>query len=88
MCGHDHNKQFIRMNILNKELPLIVCGTGGKVYEDMNFLDCLDENSSLEFISNNLGFAFIRAYKTKLDITFLNDKNIKEYNFKLFKKKI
>ena len=88
MCGHDHNKQYIRMNILNKELPLIVCGTGGKVYEDMNFLDCLDENSSLEFISNNLGFAFIRAYKTKLDITFLNDKNIKEYNFKVDKKKI
>ena len=56
--------------------------------KDMNFLDCLDENSSLEFISNNLGFAFIRAYKTKLDITFLNDKNIKEYNFKVDKKKI
>ena len=34
MCGHDHNKQFIRMNILNKELPLIVAQTDvGKTVE-------------------------------------------------------
>ena len=39
MCGHDHNKQMIHMKMKNeKTLPLIVCGTGGKVYGDkINF---------------------------------------------------
>ena len=53
MCGHDHNKQVIMMNIMDNQIPLIVCGTGGKVYDDINDIDCLDEKSSLEFFSNN-----------------------------------
>ena len=85
MCGHDHNKQLIKMNINNKQLPLIVCGTGGKVYDDMNYLDCLDEESSLEFLSNNLGYGFIRASKKKLDVTFFNEKNVSEFNFEIHK---
>ena len=36
MCGHDHNKQVIMLDIMNNKLPLIVCGTGGKVYNDIN----------------------------------------------------
>ena len=88
MCGHDHNKQLIMMDIMNNQLPLIVCGTGGKVYDDVNDLDCLDEKSSLEFFSNNLGYAFIRAFKKKLDITFLNEENVQEFNFEINKKKI
>ena len=88
MCGHDHNKQLIMMDIMNNPLPLIVCGTGGKVYDDINDLDCLDEKSSLEFFSNNLGYAFIRAFKKKLDITFLNEENVQEFNFEINKKKI
>ena len=80
MCGHDHNKQLITMEIMNNTLPLIVCGTGGKVYDDVNHLDCLDEKSSLEFFSNNLGYGFIKAYKTKLEVTFLNEENIEEFN--------
>ena len=39
MCGHDHNKQLIMMDIMNNQLPLIVCGTGGKVYDDINDLE-------------------------------------------------
>ena len=85
MCGHDHNKQFITMDIMDHKLPLIVCGTGGKVYDDMNYLDCLDEESSLEFLSNNLGYGYIRALKTKLDITFLNEKNEPEFNIDIRK---
>ena len=54
MCGHDHNKQLIMMEIENNNLPLIVCGTGGKVYDDINYLDCLDKKSELEFFSNKI----------------------------------
>ena len=86
MCGHDHNKQLINMEIMNDTLPLIVCGTGGKVYHDETYLDCLDERSSLEFYSNNLGYAFIRAFKGKLVVTFLNEKNIQEFNYEIKKK--
>ena len=34
MCGHDHNKQLMDLTIDGKQLTLIVCGTGGKVYDD------------------------------------------------------
>ena len=35
MCGHDHNKQYLEIGLsLNKKkfkIPLVVCGTGGKI---------------------------------------------------------
>ena len=85
MCGHDHNKQLIMMEIENNNLPLIVCGTGGKVYDDINYLDCLDKKSELEFFSNNLGYGFIQASPNTLEITFLDEKNRKEINFEIKK---
>tara|TARA_B100000575_G_scaffold288771_1_gene289360 strand:- start:196 stop:1053 length:858 start_codon:yes stop_codon:yes gene_type:complete len=86
MCGHDHNKQLINMKMQNnKILPLIVCGTGGKVYDDTINLNCLDEKCDLEFYSNNLGYAFIRAYKSKLVVTFLNEENIEEFTYEIKK---
>ena len=85
MCGHDHNKQLITMEIMNNTLPLIVCGTGGKVYDDKINLSCLDKNSSLEFFSNNLGYGYIKAFQKKLEVTFLNEENIEEFNFSINK---
>tara|TARA_B100000214_G_C23967566_1_gene628522 strand:- start:222 stop:1076 length:855 start_codon:yes stop_codon:yes gene_type:complete len=85
MCGHDHNKQLITMEIMNNTLPLIVCGTGGKVYDDKINLNCLDKNSSLEFFSNNLGYGYIKAFQKKLEVTFLNEENIEEFNFSINK---
>lgn len=85
MCGHDHNKQLITMEIMNNTLPLIVCGTGGKVYDDKINLNCLDKNSNLEFFSNNLGYGYIKAFQKKLEVTFLNEENIEEFNFSINK---
>ena len=85
MCGHDHNKQLITMEMVNNNLPLIVCGTGGKVYDDSINFDCLDETCELEFYSNNLGYAFIQAFKTKLVVTFLDEMNIEEFNYEIKK---
>ena len=73
------------MEIENNNLPLIVCGTGGKVYDDINYLDCLDKKSELEFFSNNLGYGFIQASPNTLEITFLDEKNRKEINFEIKK---
>ena len=84
-CGHDHNKQLINMKMNDKTLPLIVCGTGGKVYEDSIDFNYLDDKCELEFYSNNLGYAFIRAFKTKLKISFLNEENIEEFHYEINK---
>ena len=58
MCGHDHNKQVINLNMHNKDLTLVVCGTGGKVYGDMNDYKGLNNDSDLIFCSNNLGYVY------------------------------
>jgi tartrate-resistant acid phosphatase type 5 len=88
VCGHDHNKQLINMEIEGSILPLIVCGTGGKVYHDYINLNRLDDKCELEFYSNNLGYAFIRAFKTKLELTFLNEENIEEFNYEIKKSRL
>jgi tartrate-resistant acid phosphatase type 5 len=88
VCGHDHNKQLINMEIEDSILPLIVCGTGGKVYHDYINFNRLDDKCELEFYSNNLGYAFIRAFKTKLELTFLNEKNIEEFNYEIKKSRL
>ena len=88
VCGHDHNKQLINMEIEDSILPLIVCGTGGKVYHDYINFNRLDDKCELEFYSNNLGYAFIRAFKTKLELTFLNEENIEEFNYEIKKSRL
>tara|TARA_Y100000817_G_C16838670_1_gene536977 strand:- start:290 stop:1144 length:855 start_codon:yes stop_codon:yes gene_type:complete len=81
MCGHDHNKQIIRMDIDNKDVFLIVCGTGGKVYDDDINIDCVRSDSELEFLSNNLGFGYLKAFQKKLEIIFLDKNNVEELNY-------
>tara|TARA_B100002051_G_C16671213_1_gene604624 strand:- start:14 stop:874 length:861 start_codon:yes stop_codon:yes gene_type:complete len=86
MCGHDHNKQVINFQINDKKVLLIVCGTGGKIYDDgFNNYNNLDENSDLEFCSNNLGYGICKANKHNLLFTFLNENNDIEFNYKLKK---
>jgi tartrate-resistant acid phosphatase type 5 len=87
MCGHDHNKQLINLQIGNKKVLLVVCGTGGKMYDDnFNNYDNLDENSDLEFCSNNLGYGTCKATKQKLHFTFYNEHNDFEFNYDYSKK--
>lgn len=86
MCGHDHNKQVINLKINDKNVLLIVCGTGGKVYDDgLNNYTNLDESSDLEFCSNNLGYGICKVNKHNLSFTFYNENNDLEFNYK-FKK--
>jgi len=86
MCGHDHNKQIIEMKMNNdKILPLIVCGTGGKVYNDVNNFKRLDRKSKLKYYSNRLGYGNIRASKNKLKINFLDETNKIEKTYEIKK---
>ncbi len=79
MCGHDHNKQVINLTMHNKDITLIVCGTGGKVYDDISDYGSLDENSDLIFSSNNLGYGYFVQRGKKMDLHFYNEKNEIEY---------
>jgi tartrate-resistant acid phosphatase type 5 len=79
MCGHDHNKQVINYIINNKQLVLIVCGTGGKVYEDDINFNRLDDDCDLEFYSNNLGFGEVNTFHNKLRISFFDGDGSLEY---------
>lgn len=86
MCGHDHNKQVIDLNMHNKKVSLIVCGTGGKVYDDYNNYDYLNNNCDLNFVSNNLGFGSCNVSGNKLSFDFYDDKNKLEYSHHITKK--
>jgi len=89
MCGHDHNKQIINMKMEdNSILPLIVCGTGGKTYHDLINFKNLDKNSKLIFYSNELGYGYLKAYKNKLFIILLDEKNNVEKIHSISKKNI
>ena len=85
MCGHDHNKQLITTNIKGKPITMIVCGSGGKVYDDENDLSQLPNIKDLEFVSNNLGYGYCEATPTRFTIKFMNEKNKLEYAYKMEK---
>ena len=86
MCGHDHNKQVIEMDLNGKKINLIVCGTGGKIYDDkVNKFSNLDERSSLIFCSNDLGIGKCNASKNKLHFTFVNGNGDEEFSYYLLK---
>ena len=78
MCGHDHNKQVINMNLHDKDVTLIVCGTGGKVYHDLNNYENLND-SDLIFSSSNLGYGYCEEMKNRLIFIFYNEKNDIEF---------
>ncbi len=80
MCGHDHNKQLINTTINNKDITLIVCGTGGKVYHKETKLKNVGEGE-LEFCSGNLGYAYCTPLKDTLKFQFYDDSNNLEYEY-------
>lgn len=81
MCGHDHNKQLINLKMHDKNVHIIVCGTGGKVYDDISNYNSLNKDSDLMFSSNNLGYGYLVPKKDKLYLYFYNEKNEIEYMY-------
>ena len=84
ICGHDHNKQLIKTKIANKNLSIIVCGTGGKKYHDKINLENV-KKGELFFSSSNLGYGLCECSKEFLKISFFDEKNNKEYIHKIKK---
>jgi len=80
ICGHDHNKQFITMDIQGDTLHAIVCGTGGKKYHDDIQLHNIQGKDDIEFFSNNLGFGLCEATRDMLQFSFYDETNKLEYS--------
>ena len=74
MCGHDHNKQYIDLQYREKNIPLIVCGTGGKeMFEDTpNIVNSKCNDYNIKYYSNTLGFLCVKLYKDRIDIYFFD----------------
>jgi len=89
-CGHDHTKQVINYKLNNKNITCIVCGTGGKRYNDHEIsLGNVDDDKNTELVWNKetLGFATCFATPLKIKIEFYNEKNRLEYTHIIHKLK-
>ena len=79
MCGHDHCKTLI----VKDGITLVVCGTGGEVYDEASVNLSMVNDCSLEYFSPTLGVATLDITKDKLDLIFYDAKGNKEYSYKI-----
>jgi 3',5'-cyclic AMP phosphodiesterase CpdA len=75
MCGHDHSKQYLEIYITkNHKIPLVVCGTGGKL--DDTPLPNISNNSNndynIHFYSNTLGFMCVKINQENMELHFFD----------------
>jgi len=84
MAGHDHSKQLIKMDLNDKPVYLVVCGTGGKegdpefIYKNM--IDC-----KLLFYTRTTGVATMSSNNKSINIKFHNKNDEIEFNYKINK---
>ena len=77
MCGHDHCKTLI----VKDGITLVVCGTGGEVYDEASVNLSMINDCSLEYFSPTLGVATLNITNHKLDLVFYDAKGNKEYSY-------
>ena len=90
MCGHDHCKNLIlkKNPYKNKQIPIVVIGTGGKSYpkEYLNLRNMKEGESELLFHSPNLGSILLDATPKKLKLTFFDENLQEEKDYTIEKK--
>ena len=87
MCGHDHCKNIIlKQNPYKKQkIPLLVIGTGGKIYSKnlINYNNMKEEESELLFHSPNLGVCHVDATSKRIKLTCYNEKLQEEFSYEI-----
>ena len=68
-----------KKNIKKNKVTIIVCGTGGKVYDDEINYDYLNKNCKLQYFSNTLGFGYCNIYGNKFTLNFFDVNGNVEY---------
>ena len=75
MNGHDHNKQIVEVKVGKRKIPVITCGTGGKVYDDeLNFSN-IEKGSKLVWHAETLGFGTVFCDKNQIRLEMFDDDN-------------
>ena len=84
MCGHDHCKSLVMKRAKGgKEIPIIVCGTGGESYDYNIYPDNMKkDNSKLYFFSPHLGVCLMDITDKRIVYNFYNTKGDIEYSYK------
>jgi len=79
VCGHDHCKNVIEMDVQKgkkKKIYCVVIGTGGKPYDDYVMdLKNMGNGSELLFHSPNLGICELKATSRSLSLEFFTYKD-------------
>jgi len=83
MCGHDHCKSLVIKRVGGRDLPIIVCGTGGETYDYNVYPKNMKiDNSKLYFFSPHLGVCLLDVTSKRLIYNFYNTKGEIEYSYK------
>ena len=83
ICGHDHCKSLVVKRVRNKEIPIIVCGTGGESYDHNIFPENMNiDKSKLYFFSPHLGVCLMDVTDKRIVYNFYNIKGDIEYSYK------
>jgi len=87
ICGHDHCKNIImKQNPYSKQkIPLLVIGTGGKIYPKhlVNYNNMKEGESELLFHSPNLGVCHIDATSKRIKLTCYNEELMEEFSYNI-----
>jgi tartrate-resistant acid phosphatase type 5 len=84
MCGHDHCKIFMMKKMRNREIPIIVCGTGSEEYSWKIYHENMKPNDSeMLFFSRNLGVCVLDITKNKIEFSFRDELNNEEFTYTL-----
>jgi len=84
MCGDDHNKQLIEKTLKDKNMVLIVCGTGGRETDKPYNLENVDgEKDDLQYFSSTYGIATIIENIDSLEIKFYDNNCKVEFKYLL-----
>ena len=86
MNGHDHNKQIVEVKVGKRKIPVITCGTGGKVYDDeLNFSN-IEKGSKLVWHAETLGFGTVFCDKNQIRLEMFDENNKLEKSYVIDKK--
>ena len=85
--GHDHTKQIIETKIGKRVIPVVTCGTGGKVYDDELNYDNIKKGTKLVWHAETLGFGTVFCTKSKLRLEMYDDENKLEKSYVIDKNK-
>ena len=73
--GHDHNKQIVEVKVGKRKIPVVTCGTGGKIYDDeLNFSN-IKKGSKLVWHAETLGFGTVFCDKKQLRLEMFDENN-------------